>query len=103
VKPVKLGDKTVPHAIAAATAARAMLEESGPKSVACASGSNVVGGTSGSKIVGDTSGSKHHVPRIGALARASLEESQESSSHGQTTKALAHTTAPRPEPCGPSS
>jgi hypothetical protein len=37
------------------------------------------------------------------MVEASLEESQESSPHNQTTRDSARATAPRPEPCGQSS
>jgi hypothetical protein len=98
----------VPHAIATAAAARAMLKVSSPKSKDVASSSKIVGGASSSNpTVGAKkafeSVKKHLVPMIGAMAGAFLEESQESSLHGLIARDLTHATASRLEPHGQSS
>jgi hypothetical protein len=76
-----------------------------------------VSGTSGSKAGRDglgsktaagvkkatTSAKKHIVPAIGALAKISSEESQESSPHGQAFRASAPEVQSRLEPYGKSS
>jgi hypothetical protein len=108
VKPLKLSKNIVPHAIAVVATTHPTLKASSPKSMTGAPDSKVVGGTSGSK---PGAGSKktlapvrnRRVPVIGASARASLEESQESSPPGQTSKASPDTNALRPKPHGTSS
>jgi hypothetical protein len=108
VKSLKLSKKIVPRTIATATAVHATLEAPGPKSAAGALGYKIVGGTSSSKPAAGAKKAfapvkKRRVPVIGAMVGASLEESQESSPHGQTTRGSTRTTALRSEPCGQSS
>jgi hypothetical protein len=91
VMSAKLSKNTLPHEIASAIAARITLEASGPKNGSGASGSKAGGGGSGSKT---TAGAKKVVapvkkwiaPAIGALAKISLKESQESSLPGQAVR-----------------
>jgi hypothetical protein len=70
--------------------------------------SNVAAGASGCKDVAGAKKAvmpvcKHRVPAIGTMVAASLEESQESSSHGQATRVSTAKIESRSEPCGQSS
>jgi hypothetical protein len=88
VKSTKLSMNIVPRTIASAATPHITLEASGPKNVCGASCSKAEGDGSGSKT---TAGAKKAtasikkviIPAIEALAEISLEESEESSPHGQ--------------------
>jgi hypothetical protein len=105
-KSVKLSKKTIPHMIASAVAAHDTLLAYGSKVVAGVSDlvtveghplSKTIGGSSGSKIAAPVK--KHRVPPTGPMARASSEESQNSSPRGTMTQTLAPKILLRSEPC----